>query len=78
LNTYIFKILIRFMIPYVWLKVRLIRIINFNISKLIEMKSYRGKRQFDNLPCRGQRTRTNAASRKAVKFVSFAKNFRKN
>jgi len=31
---------------------------------LKEIKSYRGERHRKNLPCRGQRTKTNARSRK--------------
>ena len=35
-----------------------------NIARLKEIKSYRGERHRKNLPCRGQRTKTNARSRK--------------
>ena len=35
-----------------------------NITRLKEIKSYRGMRHIRNLPARGQRTRTNARTRK--------------
>ena len=35
-----------------------------NISRLKEIKCYRGSRLIKNLPCRGQRTRSNARTRK--------------
>lgn len=38
--------------------------ITFNIKRLIEIGSYRGYRHRRNLPVRGQRTRTNARSRR--------------
>jgi small subunit ribosomal protein S13 len=38
-----------------------------NIKRLNEINCYRGKRHRANLPVRGQRTRTNARSRKGTK-----------
>ncbi len=38
-----------------------------NIARLKEIKAYRGERHRKNLPCRGQRTKTNARSRKGVR-----------
>ena len=35
-----------------------------NILRLKEIKAYRGERHRKNLPCRGQRTKTNARTRK--------------
>ncbi len=35
-----------------------------NIKRLIEINSYRGKRHRNGLPCRGQRTKTTARTRK--------------
>lgn len=35
-----------------------------NIKRLIEINSYRGKRHRSGLPLRGQRTKTNARTRK--------------
>jgi len=40
------------------------RIVNSNIRRLKEIKSYRGLRHQQGLPVRGQRTRTNARTRK--------------
>ncbi|HOV97494.1 MAG TPA: 30S ribosomal protein S13 [bacterium] len=40
------------------------RIVNSNIRRLKEIKSYRGLRHQQGLPTRGQRTRTNARTRK--------------
>lgn len=40
------------------------RIIAANIRRLKEIKSYRGLRHYLGLPTRGQRTRTNARTRK--------------
>jgi small subunit ribosomal protein S13 len=38
--------------------------INFNIKRLIEIGSYRGSRHRHSLPVRGQRTRTNARTKR--------------
>ena len=38
-----------------------------NIKRLSEINCYRGKRHRENLPVRGQRTRTNARSRRGSK-----------
>jgi small subunit ribosomal protein S13 len=38
-----------------------------NIKRLIEINCYRGKRHRTNLPVRGQRTRTNARTRRGTK-----------
>jgi small subunit ribosomal protein S13 len=38
-----------------------------NIKRLNEISCYRGKRHRNNLPVRGQRTRTNARARKGIK-----------
>ncbi|BCX02364.1 MAG: 30S ribosomal protein S13 [Candidatus Roseilinea sp.] len=43
------------------------REVQLNIKRLIEIGSYRGLRHKRNLPVRGQRTRTNARTRKGVK-----------
>lgn len=48
---------------------------NFNIKRLIEINCYRGKRHRTSLPGRGQRTRTNARTRRGnKKTVSGRKN----
>ncbi|MDO8568101.1 MAG: 30S ribosomal protein S13 [Dehalococcoidales bacterium] len=41
--------------------------INFGIKRLIEIGSYRGLRHRRSLPARGQRTRTNARTKKGVR-----------
>lgn len=40
------------------------RIVTGNIKRLKDIKSYRGERHMKNLPSRGQRTRTNARTRR--------------
>ena len=43
-----------------------------NITRLKEIKAYRGERHRKNLPCRGQRTKTNARTRKGPRRASVA------
>jgi small subunit ribosomal protein S13 len=43
------------------------REVNMNIKRLIEIGSYRGLRHRRSLPTRGQRTRTNARTRRGVR-----------
>nr|BCG67738.1 ribosomal protein S13 [Haptophyceae sp. NIES-3900] len=43
------------------------RITNTNIKRLMDIGSYKGRRHVADLPVRGQRTRTNARSRRGVK-----------
>jgi small subunit ribosomal protein S13 len=43
------------------------RIVSGNIKRLREIKSYRGIRHGANLPVRGQRTKTNARTRRGKK-----------
>lgn len=43
------------------------RLESMNIKRLMEINSYRGKRHRIGLPLRGQRTRTNARTRRGVK-----------
>jgi small subunit ribosomal protein S13 len=47
--------------------------ISMNIKRLIEVGSYRGARHRRNLPVRGQRTRTNARTRKGPRKGAVAK-----
>ena len=44
-----------------------------NIHRLIETGSYRGNRHRRNLPCRGQRTRTNSRTRRGRRKTVGAK-----
>jgi small subunit ribosomal protein S13 len=39
-------------------------LVSLNIKRLKEIQCYRGKRHIANLPCRGQRSKTNARTRK--------------
>ena len=41
--------------------------VNFNVKRLIEIGSYRGLRHRHGLPVRGQRTKTNARTKRGVK-----------
>lgn len=47
--------------------------ISMNIKRLMEIGSYRGLRHRRNLPVRGQRTRTNARTRKGPRKGAIAK-----
>ena len=43
------------------------RLESINIKRLMEINSYKGKRHRIGLPLRGQRTRTNARTRRGIK-----------
>jgi small subunit ribosomal protein S13 len=45
------------------------RIVSGNIKRLKDIKSYRGLRHLANLPTRGQRTRTNARTRRGKRIT---------
>jgi len=45
------------------------RIVTGNIKRLKDIKSYRGTRHGRNLPSRGQRTKTNARTRRGKKIT---------
>ncbi|CAN5370101.1 30S ribosomal protein S13 [soil metagenome] len=45
------------------------RIVSANIKRLKDIKAYRGLRHTANLPSRGQRTRTNARTRRGKKIT---------
>lgn len=45
------------------------RVVSANIKRLKEIKSYRGTRHSANLPSRGQRTKTNARTRRGRKVT---------
>ena len=47
--------------------------ISLNIKRLVEIGSYRGSRHRRNLPARGQRTRTNARTRKGPRKGAVAR-----
>jgi len=64
LNYYYFKFLTCILDGFTWLEMRIKRVINTNVTNLIEINCYKGIRHRDRLPCRGQRTRTNASTMK--------------
>lgn len=45
------------------------RVVTSNIKRLKEINAYRGLRHKNNLPSRGQRTRTNARTRRGKKLT---------
>ena len=45
------------------------RIVTTNIKRLKDIKSYRGQRHGNNLPSRGQRTKTNGRTRRGRKLT---------
>ena len=45
------------------------RVVTANIKRLKDIKTYRGDRHAKNLPSRGQRTKTNARSRRGKKVT---------
>ncbi len=45
------------------------RVVSGNIKRLKDIKSYRGQRHSLNLPSRGQRTKTNARTRRGKKVT---------
>lgn len=45
------------------------RVVTTNIKRLKDIKSYRGQRHSSNLPTRGQRTKTNARTRRGKKMT---------
>ncbi|MBN2723670.1 MAG: 30S ribosomal protein S13 [Deltaproteobacteria bacterium] len=49
------------------------REINMNIKRLMDLKCYRGLRHMRNLPVRGQRSHTNARTRKGPKRATVGK-----
>lgn len=46
--------------------------ISSNIKRLMDLKTNRGLRHRNNLPCRGQRTKTNARTRRVRKSTPIA------
>ena len=62
LNFYNYFLLISLLEELTWLEVRIKRVISENIKNLFKINCYKGFRHRDSLPCRGQRTRTNAKS----------------
>jgi len=69
LNNYNLQLLSYVMDYYTWLEIRIKHYIFQNIKKLFENSSYKGLRHKDSLPTRGQRTRTNASTKKKIKLI---------
>lgn len=63
LTSYEVQIL-RIFLNFFIVDIELRKNLNLSLKKLIENKSYKGKRLLLNLPVNGQRTRTNAKTRK--------------
>ena len=49
------------------------REVSMNIKRLMDLSSYRGLRHKHNLPCRGQRTKTNARTRRGPRRAAVKK-----
>ena len=69
LNSYNMQLLSYIMDYYTWLEIRIKHYIFQNIKKLVELNAYKGLRHKDSLPVRGQRTRTNASTKKRIKLI---------
>lgn len=71
------RIFFHFLLGRLSLEADLIRSLKFSVNKLKHLRRYRGIRSFYLLPGRGQRTKTNASSRKIAAKKKKAKNYRK-
>lgn len=69
LNNYNLQLLSYILDFYTWLEIRIKHYIFQNIKKLYEINSYKGLRHKDSLPTRGQRSRTNASTKKKIKLI---------
>jgi small subunit ribosomal protein S13 len=69
LNIYNLQLLSYVLDFYTWLEIRIKHYIFQNIKKLFEINAYKGLRHRDSLPVRGQRTRTNACTKKRIKLI---------
>jgi small subunit ribosomal protein S13 len=69
LNAYNLQLLSYILDYYTWLEIRIKHYIFQNIKKLFEINAYKGLRHKDSLPVRGQRTRTNACTKKRIKLI---------
>jgi len=69
LNNYNLQLLSYILDYYTWLEIRIKHYIFQNIKKLFEINAYKGLRHKDSLPTRGQRTRTNACTKKKIKLL---------
>lgn len=71
LNLYFYYFLTSILNFVTILEVRLKRLIKQSIYVLVDIGCYRGERHKDNLPVRGQRSRTNAKTRKKSLKLDF-------
>jgi small subunit ribosomal protein S13 len=71
LNNYYFMLLSFILDFFTWLEVRIRRVYNLNIKRLVDINAYKGLRHKDKLPVRGQRTRTNAKTKKRIKTIVY-------
>jgi ribosomal protein S13 len=71
------RLFFHFLLGRLSLEADLIRSLKFSVNKLRHLRRYRGIRSFYLLPGRGQRTKTNASSRKIAAKKKKAKNYRK-
>ena len=62
LNYYNYLVLVSLLDELTWLEVRIKRVLSEKIKILFNIQCYKGFRHRDLLPCRVQRTRTNAKS----------------
>jgi len=69
LNIYNRALLIFVLDFFTWVEIRLKRLIYYNIKKYYEIQCYKGIRHKDSLPVRGQRTRSNAKTKKRFKII---------
>jgi len=69
LNNYNLQLLSYILDHFTWLEIRIKHYIFQNIKKLFEINTYKGLRHKDSLPTRGQRTRTNASTKKKIKYI---------
>ena len=69
LNIYYALLLYYILDFFTWLEIRIKRIIHQNIKNLYDIGTYKGLRHKDSLPTRGQRTRTNASTKKRYKII---------
>jgi len=69
LNSYNLQLLSFILDYFTWLEARIKHYIFQNIKRLYEINAYKGLRHKDSLPTRGQRTRTNASTKKRVKLI---------
>jgi len=51
------------------------RLVALNIKRLVQINCYRGRKHIQGLPARGQRTKTNAQTRKRERAKSGTKKF---